>query len=100
MYKEGFILDFLLRTWAEIDINALKHNFEIIKKTANGTKIMAVVKANAYGHNVDIVAPILDKNGADAFAVSNIVEAVELRDLGIKKPILILSKNLIILCKI
>ena len=91
MYKEGFILDFLLRTWAEIDINALKHNFEIIKKTANGTKIMAVVKANAYGHNVDIVAPILDKNGADAFAVSNIVEAVELRDLGIKKPILILG---------
>lgn len=81
---------FLRRTWAEIDTDALIHNFNIIKKTAK-TPICAVVKANAYGHGVDIVAPILQKAGADFFAASNIEEAVELRELGITKPILILG---------
>ena len=78
------------RTWAEIDEKALLHNFEIIKQTAK-SKICAVVKANAYGHGVEIVAPALQKAGADFFAVSNIEEAVELRESGITKPILILG---------
>lgn len=82
--------DFLHRTWAEIDADALLHNFDIIKQTAN-TKVCAVVKANAYGHGVDIVAPLLQKAGADFFAVSNLEEAIELRDIGITKPILILG---------
>ncbi len=82
--------DFLRRAWAEIDINALIHNFNIIKSTTNAP-VCAVVKANAYGHDVGIVAPILQKNGADFFAVSNIEEAIELRDIGITKPILILG---------
>ncbi len=82
--------DFLRRAWAEIDINALVHNFNIIKSTAKAP-ICAVVKANAYGHDVGIVAPVLQKNGADFFAVSNIEEAIELRDIGITKPILILG---------
>lgn len=81
---------FLRRTWAEIDVDALIHNFNIIKQTAN-TKVCAVVKANAYGHGVDIVAPLLQQAGADFFAVSNIEEALELRELGITKPILILG---------
>ena len=81
---------FLRRTWAEIDEKALLHNFEIIKQTAK-SKICAVVKANAYGHGVEIVAPALQKAGADFFAVSNIEEAVELRESGITKPILILG---------
>ncbi|MBQ6884673.1 MAG: alanine racemase [Clostridia bacterium] len=81
---------FLRRTWAEIDVNALIHNFNIIKSTAK-VPICAVVKANAYGHNVDIVVPVLEKAGADFFAVSNIEEAIELRELGITKPILILG---------
>lgn len=84
-------MNFLKRAWAEIDTNAIKHNFGIIKSEAGTSKVMAVVKANAYGHSVKIVAPVLDKVGADSFAVSNIYEAVELRDLGIKKPILILG---------
>jgi len=84
-------MDFLRRTWAEIDTAALKHNFNIIKQEANGADIMAVVKAHAYGHGADIVVPILDECGADAFAVSNIEEAKELRDYGTKKPILILG---------
>lgn len=83
-------MNFLRRCWAEIDTDALIHNFNIIKKTAN-SPVCAVVKANAYGHSADIVAPILQKAGADSFAVSNIEEAVELRNLGITKPILILG---------
>ena len=81
---------FLRRTWAEIDTDALIHNFKIIKSTAK-VAVCAVVKANAYGHGVDIVAPLLQEAGADFFAVSNIEEAVELRELNITKPILILG---------
>ena len=90
-FKVEFILDFLHRTWAEIDLDALVHNFDIIKKEATGAKLMAVVKADAYGHSVRIVAPILEQHGADAFAVSNIEEAITLRGCGITRPILILG---------
>ena len=86
-----FILDFLHRTWAEIDLDALVHNFDIIKKEAAGAKLMAVVKADAYGHSARIVAPTLEQHGADAFAVSNIEEAITLRGCGITRPILILG---------
>ena len=81
---------FLRRAWAEIDTDALIHNFNIIKSTAK-TAVCAVVKANAYGHSVDIVAPILQDAGADFFAVSNVEEAIELRRLNITKPVLILG---------
>ncbi len=84
-------LDFLHRTWAEIDIDALIHNFEIIKAESGGAKIMSVVKADAYGHSAKLIAPALEKCGTDYFAVSNIDEALELRACGIKKPILILG---------
>ncbi len=84
-------MEFLHRTWAEIDLNALVHNFDIIKKEAEGAKVMAVVKADAYGHSVKFVAPILEQHGADAFAVSNIEEAITLRNCGITRPILILG---------
>ena len=84
-------MDFLHRTRAEIDLDALVHNFDIIKKEATGAKLMAVVKADAYGHSVRIVAPILEQHGADAFAVSNIEEAITLRGCGITRPILILG---------
>ena len=84
-------MKFLHRTWAEIDINALIHNFNIIKKEADGALIMAVVKADCYGHSAELIAPVLDKCGADAFAVSNISEALALREYGIKKPVLILG---------
>lgn len=84
-------MNFLHRTWAEIDIDALEHNFKILKDCANGTKIMAVVKANAYGHSATDIAPILENCGADCFAVSNIEEALSLRECGIEKPVLILG---------
>lgn len=84
-------MEFLHRTWAEIDIDALIHNFRIIKDEAGGAKLMAVVKADAYGHSARNIAPVLEENGASAFAVSNIEEAITLRGCGITKPILILG---------
>lgn len=83
-------MNYLHRAWAEIDLDALLHNFRIIKNSTTA-KIFSVVKADAYGHSVKAVAPVLDKAGTDYFAVSNIEEAKELRWLGIQKPILILG---------
>ena len=82
-------MEFLHRTWAEIDISALVHNFNLIKNAATPSKVMAIVKANGYGHSAVDIAPVLEKNGADFFGVSNIDEALELRNIGITKPILI-----------
>ena len=84
-------MNFLKRTWAEIDLSALIHNFNLIKTTASPSKVMAIVKANGYGHSVVDIAPVLEKNGADFFGVSNIDEALKLRTCGITKPILILG---------
>ncbi len=82
---------FLHRTWAEISVSALVHNFKTIKNSAKDCRLMAVVKADAYGHGTDIVLPALISAGADAFAVSNIDEAMELRNMGISSPVLILG---------
>lgn len=84
-------MNYLNRTWAEIDINALIHNFKTIKSAADGRAVMAVVKANAYGHSVADVAPVLQNEGADFFAVSNLDEALQLRECGIVKPVLVLG---------
>lgn len=84
-------MEFLHRTWAEISKSAIIHNFKEIKSRAGKAQIIAVVKADAYGHSDKIVAPILENSGADGFAVSNIEEALSLRTQGIKKPILILG---------
>ena len=83
-------MNHLKRTWAEINLDALVHNFKVIKAKTDA-KIFSVVKADAYGHSVNLVAPALLKAGTDYFAVSNINEAKELRALGINKPILILG---------
>lgn len=82
---------FLHRTWAEISVSALVHNFKTIKNSAKDCRLMAVVKADAYGHGTDIVLPALISAGADCFAVSNIDEAMELRTMGIDSPVLILG---------
>ena len=84
-------MDFLHRTWAEIDTKALVHNLKIFKEKLGDKKFMAVVKADAYGHSAKDLCPILEQNGTDWFAVSNINEAIALRETGIKKPILILG---------
>ncbi len=88
--KEEKVLTEFLRTWAEIDIRALENNLREIKKRAGNKKIMAVVKANAYGHGAMQLAPVISRF-ADAFAVATFEEAMELRRVGTEKEILILS---------
>ena len=80
------------RFWAEIDMNAAEHNFRKIKsRLSPHTKICCVVKANAYGHGAVYLSKLYEKLGADYFAVSNIEEAMQLRNNGIQTPILILG---------
>ncbi|WMI80235.1 alanine racemase [Anaerotignum sp. MB30-C6] len=85
-------MDFIRRTWAEIDMDALAYNIKNIKsKLAEGERIMGVVKADAYGHGDGFVSRALQDAGFDWFGVSNIEEAMSLRSEGIEKPILILG---------
>lgn len=80
------------RFWAEIDVNAAEKNFNIIKsKLSKGTRLCCVVKANAYGHGAVYLSKLYERLGADFFAVSNIEEAMQLRNNGIVTPILILG---------
>lgn len=77
-------------TFAEIDLKAVCHNLLEIRRFAYPhTKILAVVKADAYGHGMREVAGVLEKEGVDFFGVSNIDEGVILREEGIRKPILL-----------
>ncbi len=84
---------YLKRTWAEIDLDALKENYCSYRKLiGNETDILCVVKANCYGHCDNAVAPMLEQElGVKWFAVSNIIEAEHLREIGIKGEILILG---------
>lgn len=76
----------------DIDLEALASNVRLIKaKVGADTGIMAVVKANAYGHGAVAVARIALRNGASCLAVANMAEAVQLRRAGIAAPILVLS---------
>ena len=77
------------RAWAQIDLAAMTHNFNIAKST--GKKVMCVIKANAYGHGAVPCGLHLQQLGADFFAVACLAEAIELRRGGISKPILILG---------
>ena len=80
------------QTFAVIDTAALRHNFAQIRaRVPAEVGILAVVKANAYGHGAPIVAPVLEQAGATAFGVATIGEAVELRNAGINQPIVVLA---------
>ena len=74
---------------ALIKLGALQHNLGVIRAAAPDCKIMAVIKANAYGHGMVTVAHHLDE--VDAFAVARVPEAKELRDSGIELPIVLLA---------
>jgi len=85
-------MDFIRRTWAEIDLDALDYNIKSIKaKMKDGQKVMGIVKADCYGHGDGFIARKLDAAGFDWFGVSNIEEGMSLRTEGITKPILILG---------
>lgn len=77
--------------WAEVNLDKLEYNIKEIKKVCGDKKIMAVIKADAYGHGALNVAPVLLESGADSFAVAVVSEAIELRRAGINCPILILG---------
>lgn len=83
--------NFLKRTWANINLDHLQYNINAIKNKIDKTKIMAVVKADAYGHGDKYIANALASYGVDFFAVSNLDEAISLRQANIKNDILILG---------
>lgn len=74
---------------AYVDLNALKHNLQIVKKRAPNSKVIAVIKANGYGHGIGRVAHQLTQ--ADAFGVASIDEALQLRQKGFLHRILLLE---------
>ena len=84
--------DLQKRTWAEISLGNIRHNYNAIRAAIpEGCRFLGVVKADAYGHGALRVSHMLEHAGADYFAVSCLDEAMELRDGGITVPILILG---------
>ena len=82
----------LKRTWAEIDLDALARNYDRIRRhVGEETKLLGVIKADAYGHGAVPVARELEALGASYLAVSNIDECEEVRLGGVKLPVLMLG---------
>ena len=82
------------RCWAEIDVEAMRYNIRAIRSMiANGVRIIAVVKADAYGHGLTEIARRLDRD-VDLFGVANLVEGQAIRSTGAEAPILILGPAL------
>lgn len=80
-------------SWVEIDLSAIRHNVQVAKRRlAPGCRLVAVVKANAYGHGAVQVAKIALSAGAAQLAVATVNEGVQLRRAGIDAPILVLSE--------
>ena len=85
----------VLETTLEINLDALKHNFDFLKsKLQRNSLFLAVVKAFAYGSEAVVVASFLQKIGVDYFAVAYVSEGVDLRKAGITVPILVLHPQL------
>jgi len=82
------------RVWAEIDLDALAHNVRILKSQAKGAALLAVVKANAYGHGAVAVARAAVAAGADRLGVICVDEGEQLRRAGITAPILVMGHTL------
>src|ERR1051325_5962814 len=79
-------------TWAEIDLNNLAANFNRVRRrVTQAARVMAVLKAHAYGHGAVEVAQRRSREGADWFGVALPEEGIQLRAAGIKEPILLLA---------
>ena len=78
-----------MRAHARISLGALRHNLQRVRQLASNARVMAVIKANAYGHGISEVAAALDDS--DSFAVATVDEAVQLREGGIDKHITVLQ---------
>ena len=84
--------DTYYRVQAKVDLNAIKNNLlQIRSKLRNDTKLMVIIKADAYGHGAVPIAKALNNSAIDAYGVAILEEAIELREAGIKKPILVLG---------
>ena len=77
-------------SWLEINLSALERNFKKLKDLLKA-EIMAVVKADAYGHGATAIAPVLQSLKVNSFGVATVDEGIALRNSGIKVPILILG---------
>lgn len=77
--------------WAEVDLDKLAHNMREIRRVSKSKDIIAVIKADGYGHGALDIAPTLLENGATRIAVAVVSEAVELRRGGIDAPIMVLG---------
>ena len=84
-------MDIVKRTWTEISLDAIEHNYKEIKSKAGDVKVCCVIKADGYGHGAAELAREYERLGADFFAVSNIDEGKELRENGVTLPIVILG---------
>ena len=78
-------------TRAEVNLEALRHNLRIVARHAGTSKVWAVLKADGYGHGSAAVARTLERAGAHGFCVALLEEAVELREAGIRAPILVMG---------
>ena len=85
-----------VRTWIELDQEAISRNIKIFRKLIGPkTKLWSVVKSNAYGHGLSVFAKLAEKAGVDGFCVDSLIEGLRLRKEGIKKPILVLGYTLL-----
>lgn len=78
-------------TYVEVDCDAIRHNFSVVKNIVGDSKVMAIVKGNAYGHGSVEMATLFQELGADYLGVAIPEEGVELREAGVTIPILVLS---------
>jgi len=78
-------------TRAEVNLAALRHNLRIVARHAGSARVWPVLKADGYGHGAPAVARTLERAGAQGFCVALLEEAVELRDAGIRTPILVMG---------
>ena len=77
--------------WAEINLDHLAYNVKNIKKLIGNSRLIAIVKADAYGHGAAEVAKTMLTHGADAFGVAIAGEALALRKSGIREDIIVMS---------
>ncbi len=83
--------DTVRATRAEVNLAALRHNFHVLSKHSGTTALWPVLKADAYGHGAPAVARTLERAGAKGFCVALVEEAIELREAGIRVPILVMG---------
>lgn len=83
------------RVVAEVNLDRLKQNARVLRQRAGTADLMAVVKANAYGHGAPEVARALREAGVRHFAVARIPEALQLREAGVRDPVLVLGAPLV-----